>query len=453
MYISRSDVGRSWRVLTLVLDLVAVPAVRASVLTISASNSCHSQFHERKGLLIISLMKKIFTLFLLAIMGILQAGAGVLPKNAIPFILDSHVYIQATVCDTVPMSLIYDTGADRLYLDKDYMDLSNFGKQPFKKGSARMGGAGNSAASAVTIIVDDLPVQMGNVRYNCQITPIINLREILGKHVDGMIGNDAVFNKPFIINYTDSYIIPIEAVTNDILEGFTKLPAQFNDNRIDIELELTIDSVQTIKGNFRLDLGCGSTIILTNETLKKLNLQGKRTADCYYSNMGVGGDGSDINFRAKSIRFLDELDNVVVSASYNTEGALSARPHVGIIGNEILRHYDLIIDAPNGSVYARRNQDKNIDYQKASKTHFGYVDRTDICEGWIVSSLYDGGIAQTAGMEIGDVIISINGRPVKDMSWEEQRNGLGVSGLTEYKVKKANGETKTYILNVDEEII
>ena len=51
--------------------------------------------------------------------------------------------------------------------------------------------------------------------------------------------------------------------------------------------------------------------------------------------MGVGGDGTEVNFRADSFKFLDELYNVVVSASYNTEGALSDRAYLGIIGNDI----------------------------------------------------------------------------------------------------------------------
>lgn len=84
-----------------------------------------------------------------------------------------------------------------------------------------------------------------------------------------------------------------------------------------------------------------------------MNFDGKKTADCYYSNMGVGGDGTDINFRAESLDFLGQLNDIVISASYNTEGALSTRPHVGIIGNELLKHYDLIIDAPHEAIYAR----------------------------------------------------------------------------------------------------
>ncbi len=390
---------------------------------------------------------------LLLLVAVTNVEAKRLPENAVPFILDSHVYIQATMADSVNVSLIYDTGADRLYLDKDYMEISNFGKLPLKKGRAKMGGAGNNGVQTIPIITDTIIVSFGNIRHKETITPIINLREILGRHTDGMIGNDAVFKKPLIVNYTDGYLLQIDLLTDSILDGYTKLPASFNDNRIDIDLELRIDSVQTIKGAFRLDLGCGSTLILTNEVLKKISLNGKKTADCYYSNMGVGGDGSDITFRADSFKFLDELNDIVVSASYNTEGALSSRPHVGIIGNEILRHYDLIIDGPNNAIYARKNSDNNTDYQHSSKTQMGYIDRTDICDGWIVSSIYDKGIAQQAGFEIGDVILSINGRPVNEISWEEQRKGLGLEDETIYIVRKSDGEIVTYILNIKEEIV
>lgn len=391
--------------------------------------------------------------FVVSVMSCVLPVSAEIPKKAIPFILDSHVYIQGVLADTIPVSLIYDTGADRLYIDKDYMDLSAFGKLPFRKGKAKMGGAGNDGVHTVPIIIDTIPLQMGNVVYKEHITPMINLREILGRHADGMIGNNALFDRPLLVNYTDGYILPLDSITASMLDGYTKLPAQFNDNRIDIECVLKIDSVQSVKGTFRLDLGCGSTIILTNAARKGLDLTGKPQAQCYYSNMGVGGDGTDVNFRADSFKFLDELYNVVVSASCNTEGALSDRSHLGIIGNDILCHYDLIIDAPNNTLYARRNGNDDNSYQKSSSIQMGYIDRTDITDGWIVSSMYEGGIAQKAGFEIDDVILSINGRPVKEIPWEEQRMGLGLNGRTTYEVRKKNGEIVTYMLDIDKEII
>ena len=339
-------------------------------------------------------MKKV-SLLLGVIVATITTTFASIPENAIPFILDSHVYIQGTLTDTIPVSLIYDTGADRLYLDKDYMQLSAFGKSPLKKGKARMSGAGNDGAETVDIIINPLTLQTGSVRHTETITPVINLREILGRHTDGMIGNNALWTKPLIINYTEGYLLPIDAVTPDMTDGYVRLPAQFNDNRIDIECELRVDS----------------------------------------------------------FKILDELTDIVVSASYNTLGALSDRNHLGIIGNEILCHYDLIIDAPGKAIYAKRNSNTDRSYQKSSTIQMGYIDRTDICDGWIVNSLYENGISQAAGFEIGDIILEINNRPVKTISWDEQRKGLGLKGETTFRVQKKNGETVDYKLTIDKQII
>jgi C-terminal processing protease CtpA/Prc len=62
------------------------------------------------------------------------------------------------------------------------------------------------------------------------------------------------------------------------------------------------------------------------------------------------------------------------------------------------------------------------------------------------------GIAQKAGIGIGDIILSVNGRPVKDMTWEEQRS-FQWEGKTSFVVKKENGKTKEYVLDIDKEII
>ncbi|MCM1178234.1 MAG: hypothetical protein NC335_10885 [Bacteroides sp.] len=51
-------------------------------------------------------MKKILLPFLLLMATISDMAAKDLPQNAIPFILDSHIYIQATIADTVRVSLI-----------------------------------------------------------------------------------------------------------------------------------------------------------------------------------------------------------------------------------------------------------------------------------------------------------------------------------------------------------
>ena len=354
----------------------------------------------------------------------LKSHAGI-PGGTIPFIFDSHLYLQVRLNDTIPVTVIYDTGADFLYLDEDYLKLNNLQNAFGKKGIARMGGAGNNEPQSVDIFIEPIKIHCGELNYQNKITPVIKLRDILGKHTDGLLGNTHLLNTPLEINFSESYIKQLkEPLPTDSLDRYHKLEARFKDNRIDVKANLQIDSANTVEGWFRMDLGSGSTITLSNETTSALNLAGIRKA---YFETQAGG--------------------------INKKGALSSgRPYVGIIGNEIWSLYDIILDPVHSSVWVKRN-DNEGSYSRSSVTHMAVIDRTDICDGWIINGLYKGGIAEQAGIEIGDIIIAINDRPVKEITWEEQRKGLGLNGKTEYTIKKRNGEIVTCVLYIRNQII
>lgn len=400
-----------------------------------------------------TLFMKKTALLAFCVLASLASGMAALPDKVIPFILDHHIYVQGSLADTIPVSLIYDTGADCLYLDKDYMAQSSFGRLPLKRGKVYMGGAGNGGVQGMEMIVSPVALSVGALRHTAKMSPVINLREIAGRQADGMFGNDFMWQKPLAISYSDSCLRQIDRLTPDVTEGYTRMPAEFDGGRVKVRCEMQIDSVQKLSGLFLLDLGCGTTIVLNSTTLRKIDIEHKRQAVCYYANYGVGGDGRDIRFRIDSFSFLDKLENVVVSASCNTKGALSGEEYLGVIGNDILCHYDLIIDAPGKALYARRNENADKSYQQSSRLQFGYIDRTDVCDGWGVGSLYQDGIAQKAGLEIGDIVVAINGRPVKSVSWEERRRGLNLSGETTFRVRKADGKVVDYTLFVADGII
>ena len=111
-------------------------------------------------------MKKIFCLvcFFLALFS-LKSIADV-PEGAIPFVFDGHLYLQSTLNDTIPVTLIYDTGADFLYLDEDYLKLNHLQNAFGRKGKATMGGAGNGEPERIDIFIlrreIDIPDMMGS---------------------------------------------------------------------------------------------------------------------------------------------------------------------------------------------------------------------------------------------------------------------------------------------------
>lgn len=374
-----------------------------------------------------------------------------LPDNAIPFIFDSHIHLKATLNDSVDVTLIYDTGADYLYLDEDYMRINNLHDAFGKKQKFRMGGAGSGSPTIIDGFIEPISIKLGQNNKQSKITPIIKLRDILGCHTDGLLGNMDFMSKPFYISFSKNYIQSLDSIPADMLEGYKKLPAEFRKNRIYINATLNIDKENTVNGLFLIDIGSGGSVSLTQDASSTLNISDKPRVFYHTQAGGIGGSSDAIYIRASNLILCDTLHNLVVDCSQNTQGALSKREHVGLLGTALLSLYDIIFDAQNQVIYFKRTS-HHQKYSEGSTIQMSYFDRTDICDGWIVNGLYIDGIAEKAGIEIGDIILSINGRPVKEITWEEQRK-LNLKGKTTFVVQKKDGSQKECVLNIDKEVI
>lgn len=399
-------------------------------------------------------MKRIIYLLCLSVTFLSLKCHAAIPEDAIRFIFDGHLYLQVTLNDSIPISVIYDTGADFLHFDEDYLKASGQQDAFGKKTKSYMRGAGNKDLIQVNVFIDPIKIHCGKQDYTNKITPIIRLRDMLGRYADGLLGNNQLLQSPLMINFSEEFIRPLEhPVPAHLTEGYRKLDAKFEGNRIYIKSKLTIDAENVVDGWFVMDMGSGGSVTLTREAASNLHLE--KIPQARYAALagGIGGGAETVSLRASGFTMGDTLENIVISYSLNQKGFLSSnKTCLGLIGNIIWSHYDIILDPVNGSVWVKRNN-REATYSKSSTTHMSAIDRTDICDGWSVNILYEGGIAQKAGFELGDVILSINGRPVKDISWEEQRKGLGLEGNTVYKVRKKNGETVTYTLYIKEQII
>lgn len=398
-------------------------------------------------------MKKLLTVGLLCVFFLPIKGQELHSDGVVPFIYDGQLYLKATLNDSIPSTLIYDTGADYLYLDKDYLSLNHLTNAFGNKAKAKMGGAGNGDPETFEVFINDIKIKVGDLTKNNFITPIINLREILGCQVDGLIGNDVFLQKPLEVNFGLSYFRQWDSLSPSQLEGYTRLEARFVESRIHVKAALQINDSNTVNGWFLMDMGYGGSITLTSEVGAKLHLEDVPQVKDTIQVGGIGGGSENITFRAESFCFLDTLHNLVIDASLNTKGALSTgRPYLGIIGNDIWQVYDVIIDPEKYAVWVKRNNNEET-FSHSPLNSMWSVDRTDITDGWIVTGFYRGEEAEKAGIEIGDVILAINHRPVKEISWEEQRKGLNLKGETVYTVRKKNGETKDYTLNIDKKLI
>ena len=171
-----------------------------------------------------------------------------------------------------------------------------------------------------------------------------------------------------------------------------------------------------------MDTGSGSSIDFTSKTVSQYGLD-TITAKRYFtdfSQLGIGDKKQEMIVDMLSDTLVIGSDTICrLPISYVPEGvgAMSDRPYLGIVGNDIWEDFNIIIDVQNSALYLRRFKPQAP--ERATYDYF-FRNRTDICRGWIVSGLIRGGDAVKAGMEIGDTITAINGKAVSEYSWDEE---------------------------------
>jgi|GEM_PF-666865 len=334
--------------------------------------------------------------------------------DSINFDYDTHIYLKAKIQNR-NVNLIFDTGADGLYLDSVFVakEKIEFGKL----GYAKLGGAGVKE-KRVNIIRDSLFCNLDNFKLKSVMTPILQLRPIIGRKADGILGNSEFRNKVLFINYTSQKLYVLKHFNEDIAQHFKKIAIHERKNRFYIDASVNVMKDLVIKGEFLIDFGSGGVISFTNNASMQNSMsdkiKNKITSNSIHG--GIGGDTSDTFFIANSISVSGfSFQKERLSYSNDKVGALSNRDYLGLIGNGFFQRFNVIIDFKNKCMYLKPN--KNF-HKKTMNNNLGfsYVDRTDIEKGLVVSLLFNNSDAEKRGLKLGDIITHINDKKVEDIN-------------------------------------
>lgn len=347
----------------------------------------------------------------------------ILPPGAIPMeYIAGHVYLHGTVCDSLPVYLLFDTGADLFYVDSLWFARSGY--VPTQMGKAVMRGGGGSNMVFLRLIQDSLILQTGIASVTSRMTPVLDFKNINGRKLDGIIGHSPMKDRCLEINYSDQYLRYVAADTLEAA-GYTKLPFRMTRNRIYVPMRIQIDSVRVLEGDFMLDLGCRTGVTLTVPAGAKLDLKNYPGKKVFIETIsgGVGGAASAFTLKADSVTFAGfKMPSMVVDASQNTGGSLTDDHYAGLLGNSVLERFSLVIDYLGRVLYLK----PNADFGKPDEwiaPGFSVIDRTDICDGWIVTGLYEGYIPE--GLQVRDTVVSWDGQDVQTLDIRKVPKEIG----------------------------
>ena len=349
-------------------------------------------------------------------------------NDSIPFTWDEGIYLPATINNKYPANILFTTNANRqLVVDTTYLKEKCWQPPKIEKGLILR----ETDTLRLKASNTKHEVKFGNIAANFPYMLITDIRNVLGKHADGIMWDTFFEYSPFEVNFQQKFLRTLTAIPDSVKRNYRCLPLTVRDSKFMIEAYVWFNN-KRIGGLYQLWLGGNDDIIFTSNTVERLNLmayKGKtRQLLAQYTNIGDTTTTTTTFALADSVRLgLQDIGPVVVSMPMSEASSHSRMYNAGYIGAGILSNYNLVFDPAHNKLYYRPYKA----YTPEKRTWgFSWVNRTDIGKGWIVRSIYKGSAAEKAGIRLGDTIIKVNGKKVENYSWEEERTLSNDSTIT-----------------------
>lgn len=403
------------------------------------------------------IIRYIFLLLLLTPVCLLTVFGNSISENEIqkkievPFIYNNGLIQLNVKLNGIPLVFIYDTGAENSILtNKDIAVIMNlkivkeidvFGADLIKKMTAYITEPVNIELFKTKVIKqylepentkkirfteDNYIEKTEEVKYFNKSEPILILekdifsKEIFSGVVSGILGASFFNNMMVEIDYKHEklYLYPYNVYPK--MKSYKEIPAKFNGNKPVINTILKINEKNdTSTANLLIDTGCSIPLMLLENIDSKYKLPDKKVQG--QIGIGLGGDINGWIGLTNELKIEEfSFGNLITKFQDTDSFALTKSSFIrdGLIGNEILNRFTVLLDNINKKVYLKPNKDqkKPFEYDKSGLTVF--ASGKDLNEIYI-KYVIPGSPADIAGLKPEDRIIKIQGFSAK--FWNIQR--------------------------------
>jgi hypothetical protein len=337
----------------------------------------------------------------------------------------------------VPLSFIYDTGAEYSILTNHEVayvldirivrEVDVFGSDLVKKMTAYVTEPLHIELYETQVVRDRNPNEdkdvvylvererkTQDVKHFSRLAPILILendifqKEFFSNAVSGIIGASFFSNMMVQIDFRKQRLTLYPYGNNPNLSGFVEMPVSFSGHKpvLSAKLKINPDDDKT-DARLLIDTGCSIPLLLlenidTKFKLPDISVNGQ-------IGVGLGGNLTGWIGLAKSMEIGDYQFNNLLAKFQNIDSAVGTRPDYirdGLLGNEILNRFTVIIDNINKKVYFKPNRyiDDPIDYDKSGLTIFASGKNLD---EYYIKYVIPGSPADIAGVKPDDRIIQL----------------------------------------------
>lgn len=393
-----------------------------------------------------TILKKIHFLFIfwVTVNGYAQNAN---PVTKIPFELEgNHIFIQLTINHSEQLDFVFDTGAGSTVINSETAKKLNFASS---KTSTTTGASGKTQSSIIKKkSVEGKSIELDKV--DLLSVPLSHLERLIGKDIDGIIGYDLLKKYVTEIDYNNSELIFFESKSYEYQGSGELIRIDIGDVPTAI-FQIILKDGTYVNEEFLLDTGAGGAISFTSPFSERSQIRTK--IDKTYSNnsRGLSANVAQVEVgRIKNLKILDfEFANIPVSI-YDTEvGFFANKKIAGIIGNEILKRFNITFDYKRKKSYWVKNKqyiNEPFYVQNSGLKLSLDANKSKI----IVDHIIPNSSAAKSELKIGDEIIEIDGVKTVDSSLETIRKLLRTqSGKTIKIVYRHVGTEKELLLSLE----
>jgi Aspartyl protease/PDZ domain len=324
------------------------------------------------------------------------------PLTTIPFIqLTGGIVIVQAKLDNFPdtLNFVLDTGSSGISLDSG--TASYLGLKPEPSERTIRGIAGIRKVSFLYDRKLHFPhLTIDNLNFHINDYNI--LTEVYGEKIDGIIGF-AVFSRYIMKVDYDSFKVTFctPGTIRYPRGGYLLKPSMTQL----VTQPLRVKDDRTINTRFLYDMGAGLCMLLSRDFVQDSNFLNKKRKRYIKEGEGLGGK---IDMELTVIKEVKlgpyRFKNVPVFVFDDFTNITSYPQLGGILGNDILRRFNIILNYGHGDIFIIPNQH----YNEAFDYSYSGMELYMISGRIIVGDVAKGSPAEAAGVREGDEVVAVN---------------------------------------------